>query len=99
MHQPRLSSRNHPRFDMRKLAYFVLTFLILDKCPLHSIATANNLNKLRGIEQKHQIEDHQYKTLSSYSSKCKLLHPISCPDYAVPFQFHLVTDNYGTDET
>uniref|UniRef100_A0A6V2KIP3 Uncharacterized protein n=1 Tax=Ditylum brightwellii TaxID=49249 RepID=A0A6V2KIP3_9STRA len=104
MQQPRFPSRNHPRFDMRKLAYFVLSFLILDKCPLHSIATANNLNKLRGMEQKHQVKDRQHKTLSSNR---KLLHPLSfvgssyfdCPDDTVLFQFALRTDKYGTDDT
>eukprot|EP00957_Ditylum_brightwellii_P137087 10452949-Ditylum_brightwellii.AAC.1 len=77
MQQPRFPSRNHPRFDMRKLAYFVLSFLILDKCPLHSMATANNLNKLRGMDQKHQIKNRQHKTLSSYSSNRKLSSTLS----------------------
>jgi len=99
MQQPRLPSRNHTQFDMRKLAYFLLIFLILNKCPLPSIATANNLNKLRGMDQKHQIENRQHKMLSPFSSSRRLMHPLSCPDDTVLFQFHLITDKYGTDDT
>eukprot|EP00957_Ditylum_brightwellii_P170629 12987975-Ditylum_brightwellii.AAC.1 len=99
MQQPRLPSQNNSRFDIRKLAYFVLSFLILDTCPLHSIATANNLNKLRGMKPKHQVQNRQHKTLSSYSSNRKLLHPFSCSDGTVPFKFHVLTDNYGQSET
>eukprot|EP00957_Ditylum_brightwellii_P201990 15328078-Ditylum_brightwellii.AAC.1 len=77
MQQPCLPSRKHPRFDMRKLTYFFLTFLILDKFPLHSMATANNLDKLRGMDRKHQIKDRQHKTLSFFSSNRKLSSTLS----------------------